>query len=108
MKSLFVTVVSATLLAAASTAYGAVITHDDASGSFRTSRTAGSAPVGRLTVSSSQTISGFGVDVDINGNSNLEFLIFNSSTGAILYQSAAKAFVDTVKEFTPGTDASAA
>lgn len=71
------------------------ITHEDAGNSFRTSRGVGSAPVGRLTVSSSQTISSFGVDVDLNGDSTLKFLIFDSSSGAILYQSAEKAFSDT-------------
>lgn len=77
----------------------AVITHHDAAGSFRTFRGAASSPVGRLTVSSAQTIAGFGVDVDINGTSNPEFLIFNSDTGALLYQSASKAFADTGADY---------
>ena len=72
------------------------VVHEDPGGNaFRTIRNTGSAPVGLLTVSSNQTISGFGVDVDINGNSDLKFLIFDSTTGAILYQSAATSFVDT-------------
>lgn len=95
MKYLLALGIGAFGLAAASAGQAAVITHEDLDGSFRTFRSAGSAPVGRLTVGSSQTISGFGVDVDLDRNSDLKFLIFNSETGAILYQSAAKAFTDT-------------
>lgn len=83
------------LLAATAPAQAAVtIDHADLGG-FRTDRDPGSAPVGRLTVSSDQTISGFGIDVDLNGDSDLTFLIFNSTTGAVLYQSAATSFTDT-------------
>ena len=35
------------------------------------------------------------MDVDLHGNGNLKFLIFNSTTGSLLYQSAAKSFLDT-------------
>jgi hypothetical protein len=72
-----------------------ILNHEDAGGSFRTFRGADSAPVGRLTVSSSQTIEGFGVDVDLNGDTTLDFLIFNSDSGALLYSSGATAFADT-------------
>ncbi|MFZ6749124.1 PEP-CTERM sorting domain-containing protein [Undibacterium sp. Ren11W] len=78
-----------------STASATMITHEDAAGSFRTIRSAGSAPIGRLTVDSVQTLTGFGVDVDINGNSDLNFLIFNSNSGALLFQSGPKSFLDT-------------
>ena len=50
--------------------------------------------MGRLTVSSSVTVSSIGVLANINGNSNLQFLIFNAVTGANLFTSAAKSFVD--------------
>jgi hypothetical protein len=70
------------------------ITHDDPGG-FRTNRSAGDAPVGRLTVNTAQSITSFGVDVDLNGPSNLQFLIFNSGTGALLFQSTIQSFADT-------------
>ena len=89
------------LIASAATIFGIIaptlaapITHDDPGG-FRTDRVAGSAPVGRLTVNSVQTLNSFGVDVDLISAGNLDFLIFNSSTGALLYQSGPKAFADT-------------
>jgi len=85
---------AATLLAATPALATTTIEHADGGG-FTTHRDAGSAPVGRLTVSSAQTISGFGIDVDLNGLSELTFLIFDSGNGSVLYQSAAKAFTDT-------------
>jgi hypothetical protein len=87
--------VSLFALVAAASASAATIDHEDAGNSFRTFRSVDSAPVGRLTVSSSQTISGFGVDVDLNGNGNLSFLIYDSSTTSILYNSGPEAFTDT-------------
>jgi hypothetical protein len=87
--------VAAVLLAlSASAAQATPITHEDGGG-FGTGRGAGAAPVGRLTVDSATSIAGFGVDVDLNGTSLLTFLIFNSQTGDVLYQSAAKLFADT-------------
>lgn len=72
-----------------------IVNHEDAVGDFRTFRGSNNAPVGRLTVSSSQTIEGFGVDVDLDGDTTLDFLIFNSDSGALLYSSGATAFTDT-------------
>jgi hypothetical protein len=71
-----------------------IITYEDPN-NFLTPRDPFVAPVGRLTVSSPQTITGFGVDVDLNGNGNLNFVIFNSVSGAILFESGLEAFVDT-------------
>ena len=80
-------------LCSAVPAVAATITHEDAGG-FRTTRGAGSAPVGRLTVSAPVTISDFGVDVDLNSNGNLNFLIFDSTSGAVLF-SQIQAATDT-------------
>ncbi len=87
--------VAAIAVASAWSANAAIVIHEDAGTIFTTFRGIGSAPVGRITVSSSQTISRFGVDVDLNGASNVKFLIFDSSSGSLLYSSAAKAFADT-------------
>lgn len=80
----------------AGTAQAGIITHeDDAANAFRTFRGSGSAPVGRLTVAAQETISRFGIELDLNGDGDLTFLIFDSGNGNLLYQSAAKAFADT-------------
>jgi hypothetical protein len=79
----------------ATAAHADVIVHEDAAVSFHTDRAPGSAPVGRLTVDAAETISSFGMNVDLNGSSNLTFMIFNSTNGTLLYESAAKAFNDT-------------
>lgn len=81
-------------LLAANVAHADLITHEDPGNGFSTKRLDGSAPVGELTVSTDQTILGFGVDVALNGNSNLQFLICDAVSGEILYQSAITAFLD--------------
>jgi hypothetical protein len=86
-------VVIGILCAAMLPCFGATIVHEDPGSSFTTNRAAVDAPVGRLTVSGTQIISGLGVDVSLSTDTNLEFLIFDSSTGALLYQSAPKAFL---------------
>lgn len=82
-------------LISAGAAHADIITHEDPGQALPTDRAAGLAPVGRMSVSSDQTILGFGVDVALNRSSNLKFLIFDGTSGALLYQSAAKAFVGT-------------
>jgi hypothetical protein len=94
-KTLAKAIALSCVVGAVSAASAATITHEDAAGSFRTFRSAGSAPIGRVTVDSAQNLTGFGVDVDINGSSDLNFLIFNSNTGALLFQSGPKSFLDT-------------
>lgn len=84
----------AALLCATPALAATTIEHLDPGG-FTTYREAGSAPVGRLTVDSAFDISGFGINVDLYRDGALTFLIIDSSSGAILYQSAAKAFTDT-------------
>lgn len=81
-------------VALTTSALAAPVIHEDPASLFVTSRTAGSAPVGRLTVSSAQTISSFGLKVDLVQAGNLTFEIFNSTTGALLYASGPKFFVD--------------
>jgi hypothetical protein len=94
VKQSFIKVAIAAMAMAAMPAVAQTITHDDPDG-FRTSRGSGDAPVGRLTVNTAQSITSFGVDVDLNGTSNMQFLIFNSATGALLFQSAIQSFADT-------------
>ena len=50
--------------------------------------------MGRLTVDSAISISSFGVLVDINGDSDLQFLIFDANTGANLFTSSITSFID--------------
>ena len=94
MKSTVIkTLASATILAASCTANAALITHQDGDG-FNTRRSAGSAPMGRLTVDNAISISSFGVLANINGDSDLQFLIFDAVTGTNLFASSIKSFTD--------------
>ncbi len=86
--------VAALAFLAATPASAQLVTHEDGAGSFRTVRGPQDAPVSRLTVTSQQSISGFGIDIDPNGNGNLDFLIFNSDTGSLLFQSGPQSFTD--------------
>lgn len=92
LSNFLISAVSACGLMASASA--TTVTHDDPDG-FRTNRRPGDTPVGQLTVDAAQTISSFGIDVDLNSNGNLDFLIFNSTTGDLLYQSGPTAFTDT-------------
>lgn len=71
-----------------------VFDHEDAVGAFRTFRDPGDSPIGRMTVSGVTTISNIAVDVDLAENGNIRFLIFNSSTGVNLLETAPEGFVD--------------
>jgi len=61
---------------------------------FQSSRGAGNSPLAAITVSAPTTIDEIGVYNDLSANGNLEFLIFNLNTNALLFQSATQAFVD--------------
>lgn len=94
-KSLiYTTAFTAALLSAASASAATVVHHDPGNGFQETFRGAGSAPMGRLTVDSAITISSFGVLANIDGDSDLQFLIFDAVSGANLFTSAIKSFVD--------------
>ncbi|MBL8820515.1 MAG: hypothetical protein JNL58_31115 [Planctomyces sp.] len=57
----------------------------------------------RITVASSITIGGIGVELDLHTDGALNYFIFNSNTGALLFQSGAQAFADNgmgFKDFT--------
>ncbi len=57
-----------------------------------TMRGAGNAPLGTVTFSSAMTVSEIGVYDAMSQAGTQTFLIFNFNTGALLYESAAKAF----------------
>jgi len=90
-KSIYLALVA--ILLSPMVANADLITHQDFGG-FNTSRGPGSAPMGRLTVDNAISISSFGVLADINGNSDMQFLIFDANTGANLFASAVTSFVD--------------
>lgn len=93
MKTMLLALTALTAVTVGSSASAATIT--DANATSRTFRSAGSAPVSLIQVTSSQTINAFGLDVDLNSPGNLQFTIFNNQNGNVLYQSAYKAFADT-------------
>ena len=59
-----------------------LITHQDAGG-WLSGREPGSAPMGRLTVDKSININKFGVLMDIKGDSDLQFFIYDADTGRV-------------------------
>lgn len=61
-------------------------------GPFNTVRSAGVAPLGRTTFSTPTTISALGIYDAMSMAGTQTFFIFDGGTGAILYQSNAKAF----------------
>lgn len=99
-------------------AHANIITHEDAGSSFvGPGRGPGNAPMGRLTVDSSIQITSFGVLADIGDEADLQFMIFNATTGENLYTSPIKSFTgvgmsyyfsgDLSFVFNPGTTYSA-
>jgi PEP-CTERM motif-containing protein len=90
IKGILRTVVAVLLwaLCGGNQALATPITHEDIGdpNAFRTVRGPGAdAPVGRLTVSAPVTISDFGVDVDLNGDGSLNFVIFDTGTAQLLF-----------------------
>ncbi len=70
-----------------------LITHQDAGG-WLSGREPGSAPMGRLTVDKSININKFGVLMDIKGDSDLQFFIYDADTGSNLLTSSIIESVD--------------
>ncbi len=48
----------------------------------------------RFTVDSATTITQIGVDLDLSGDGNLNFFIFDSVSGSLLFQTGSEAFTD--------------
>ena len=71
-----------------------IVHHDPGVGFQETFRSAGDAPMGRLTVDSNITISRLGILNNIDGDSDLQFLIFNAVTGVNLFTSTIQSFID--------------
>jgi hypothetical protein len=66
---------------------------------FQSPRSAGDSPLAAITVSSATDIDEIGVYNDLNANGNLEFLIFDLNSDALLFKSASQAFVDNGLSF---------
>jgi hypothetical protein len=95
----YATGAAAAMLMAGTASATTIFHHDPAVGFQETFRSAGSAPMGRLTVDSAITISSFGVLADINGDSDLQFLIFDADTGVNLFTSAIQSFTDVGEDY---------
>lgn len=93
MRNLILRTIAAAGLVASIPASGAEIVHNDPGG-FTTSRAAGSAPFGLLTVDAPITIEQIGSLVDLNGDQDMQFLIFNADTGSNLFASSIQSFID--------------
>ncbi|MFO0846341.1 MAG: hypothetical protein U0797_28855 [Gemmataceae bacterium] len=52
-----------------------------------------------FTVANSVNFTNIGVEIDLEANGNLNYFIFNSTTGALLFQTGSKAFVDDGMNF---------
>ena len=72
---------------------------DNGPGNPTASRSAGSSPLARITVSVATTITQIGVKTDLASAGNIKFLIFNDTTSALLFQSGAQLFADTGLDF---------
>jgi hypothetical protein len=76
-----------------------VLHYDPGGNAFLTHRGAGSAPFGRLTVDNPITVYQIGSLVDLNGDQNMQFLIFDAVSGANLFTSTIQAFLDDGLEY---------
>jgi hypothetical protein len=96
MKSLQLAIGAMALGLTPASAMAAEVFHFDESdpGSFNTNRSVGSAPLGRLTVDAAVTITQIGILADLNGDSDMQFLIFDADTGANLFTSTIQSFID--------------
>lgn len=87
------TIIAAGLLH--SPAFAAEVVHwDEGVGFNQTNRSAGSAPMGRLTVDNAVSITQIGILADLVRDSDLQFLIFNANTGTNLFTSSIQSFSD--------------
>jgi hypothetical protein len=71
---------------------GLIFSSDSATGS--SSRAANSGILTRFEVDSDFTLTQIAVELDLSGNGNLNFVIFDSLSGSLLFQSGATAFID--------------
>ena len=82
-------------MSVASIAHASPIIFNDVSRfDFQSMRGAGTSPLAIINVSAPTFIDQIGVYNDLNSDGNLEFLIFNANTNALLFQSASQLFID--------------
>ena len=82
-------------MSVASVAHASPIIFNDVSRfDFQSMRGAGTSPLAIINVSAPTFIDQIGVYNDLNSDGNLEFLIFNANTNALLFQSASQLFID--------------
>lgn len=92
-RRLLLSFVAITTLFTSSIAHAGLIFESDAA-TNASNRSDGSAILTRIEVATNITLTQFAVELDLNGSGNLNFVIFNSITGDLLFQSGATAFAD--------------
>jgi PEP-CTERM motif len=81
-------------LGIAQLAQATIIFDNSARQDFTSNRSAEGSPLAAITVAAPTQINQIGAMVDLSGNGNLKFLIFNLGTSALLFESVPIAFVD--------------
>jgi hypothetical protein len=94
IRNLLVHSLSAVALSVGISAHAAIIFDNSVREDFTSVRGAGNSPLASITVSAPTQIDQIGAFVDLSANGNLEFLIFDLVTSALLFNSGPVAFVD--------------
>jgi len=92
-KSVLAVFASTFVLLSSSSAFAAIIFEPSPATGIST-RGAGSSIMTRFEVTADTAINGIGIETDLESDGNMNFVIFNSLTGALLYQSGSTAFID--------------
>ena len=94
IRNLLVHSLSAVALSVGISAHAAIIFDNSVREDFTSNRPAENSPLAAITVSAPTQIDQIGAFVDLSGNGDLEFLIFDLATSALLFNSGPIAFVD--------------
>jgi hypothetical protein len=94
MKARFLGFLAAGLLAGFATPASAALLFESSAATASSPRGAGSSILTRFEVSAAAQLTNIAVEMDLARAGNLNFVIFNSSSGALLFQSGSQAFAD--------------
>jgi hypothetical protein len=86
--------VALALTSIAGSASAALLFDNVSRADFTSQRVAGSSPLAAITVAGSTTINQIGARVDLSGNGNLKFVIFDLGSDALLFSTGSEAFAD--------------
>jgi hypothetical protein len=93
LKTVFASLATTTALLFATASNAALVFESDAA-TGSSNRSAQSGIMTRIEVSNTVHLTNFAVQMDLNTAGNVKFVIFNSLTGSLLFDSGVKAFAD--------------